>query len=323
MPASRPVIPGGGLGHFTFLCQSEDVRFAAETCAELLRHANHLLEMEQFTFDCATGLSQIPDTPGTARCIVLIGRNDRPWLIPAEDQARVKSRLQSAGRVCASGGGIFVLHHAGLLGAEPLTVHHGFRQALLEHDPMAQLSDRIVSHGRRVSTVASNIGCARAVLDLVGRQEGGFLEQALADHLGLSREDQRDISDEHWQFLRRARGNDIVAAALAEMSRHLETVLPITELCRRIGVSPRQLERHFRTLVNETPSRAYLVLRIAKARRLLSQTSLPVAEVAVACGFGNIGTMAKWYRERFGETPANTRRRVYFGGGRKTGDTAA
>ena len=48
---------------------------------------------------------------------------------------------------------------------------------------------------------------------------------------------------------------------------------------------PRQLERLFREKMGKTPSRYYLELRLQRARLLLLQTTMPILQIAVACGF--------------------------------------
>jgi transcriptional regulator GlxA family with amidase domain len=64
------------------------------------------------------------------------------------------------------------------------------------------------------------------------------------------------------------------------------------------------MERQFRNVLNETPSRYYKGLRLEKARSLLFETDLSVTEVAVACGFNSANAFSKSYRAQFGTSPA-------------------
>ena len=50
-------------------------------------------------------------------------------------------------------------------------------------------------------------------------------------------------------------------------------------------LAPAQIERLFRTEMGRSPARYYLEIRLDRARHLLIQSSMPVVEVAVACGF--------------------------------------
>ena len=48
-------------------------------------------------------------------------------------------------------------------------------------------------------------------------------------------------------------------------------------------------------------------LRLMRARQLLLQTSLPIVDVAFACGFVSTPHFSKCYREHFGIPPREER----------------
>ncbi len=80
-----------------------------------------------------------------------------------------------------------------------------------------------------------------------------------------------------------------------------------SELAGRTGLSTRQLERLFRKYLARTPTRYYQELRLYRARMLLTQTSLSVLDVALACGFISASHFSKCYREFFAKTPREER----------------
>ena len=67
------------------------------------------------------------------------------------------------------------------------------------------------------------------------------------------------------------------------------------------------MERLFRKYLKRTPQRYYLELRLERAQRLLTQSTLPVMEVALACGFVSPSHFAKCYREQYHQIPKSTR----------------
>jgi len=91
------------------------------------------------------------------------------------------------------------------------------------------------------------------------------------------------------------------------MEAHLEEPLSCAGLSARSGISTRQMERLFRKYLKRTPQRYYLELRLERAQRLLTQSSLPVMEVALACGFVSPSHFAKCYREQYSQVPKSTR----------------
>src|SRR3546814_3488786 len=91
------------------------------------------------------------------------------------------------------------------------------------------------------------------------------------------------------------------------MEAHLEEPLARAELARRAGLSSRQLERLFRRYLGRTPTRYYLELRLHRARALLTQTSMSILNVALACGFVSASHFSKCYREFFNKMPREER----------------
>ena len=67
------------------------------------------------------------------------------------------------------------------------------------------------------------------------------------------------------------------------------------------------LERLFNKYLGLSPARYYLNLRLKRARQLLSHTSMPILQVAVACGFTSASHFARCYRQLFGHAPRQER----------------
>ena len=72
----------------------------------------------------------------------------------------------------------------------------------------------------------------------------------------------------------------------------------------------RQVQMAFRQHRGVTPLEFLRTLRLDEARKRFSNGSgLSVAEVAGSLGFTHLGRFAGHYRQRFGESPAQTRRK--------------
>lgn len=90
------------------------------------------------------------------------------------------------------------------------------------------------------------------------------------------------------------------------MQANIEEPLPIAELVRLIGVSSRSLERRFRDKLSTRPTEYYRALRLNQANNLLLNTTMPISEIALACGFPSGFT--RHYRALFNVTPQAVRR---------------
>lgn len=94
------------------------------------------------------------------------------------------------------------------------------------------------------------------------------------------------------------------------MAEHLHLPLGIDELASQAGLSPRAVQMAFRQHRGVTPLEFLRTLRLDEAhKRFSSGSGLSVAEVAGSLGFTHLGRFAGHYRQRFGESPAQTRRK--------------
>ena len=94
------------------------------------------------------------------------------------------------------------------------------------------------------------------------------------------------------------------------MERSIEQPLLPEQLAAEAGVSKRQLERLFRRWLQTSPTRYYMELRLNLARTLLSQTSVPVTDIALRCGFTSPGHFSERFRATVGVSPRTFRSRA-------------
>jgi AraC family transcriptional activator FtrA len=75
------------------------------------------------------------------------------------------------------------------------------------------------------------------------------------------------------------------------------------------AVIPRALHRRFQEASGTSPGAWLLAERMARARELLEGATLPIEDVAAACGFGTAATMRHHFRTTLGVSPAAYRDR--------------
>jgi AraC family transcriptional regulator of adaptative response / DNA-3-methyladenine glycosylase II len=78
-------------------------------------------------------------------------------------------------------------------------------------------------------------------------------------------------------------------------------------LAGRLGVGGRQLRRLFRQHVGASPIAVAQTRRVLLAKQLIHETSLPMAEVALASGFNSVRRFNETFRDLFGRPPAALR----------------
>ncbi|NUR91878.1 MAG: helix-turn-helix transcriptional regulator [Nonomuraea sp.] len=95
-----------------------------------------------------------------------------------------------------------------------------------------------------------------------------------------------------------------VRAAIAVMRDRLAEPLTLAAIADEVYLSVYHLVRVFSRTTGETPHRYLTRLRIDKARRLLRDTDLPIAEIAPLCGFASPGALSTAFLRHTGERPS-------------------
>lgn len=95
--------------------------------------------------------------------------------------------------------------------------------------------------------------------------------------------------------------------ALVE-TRMTESDLDMQELERAMGMSHSQIFRKVKALTGESPSVLIRSIRLQKAKELLLNSSLTIAEVAYEVGFSTPAYFSTTFLEAFGKTPSEWRK---------------
>lgn len=82
----------------------------------------------------------------------------------------------------------------------------------------------------------------------------------------------------------------------------------VRDLAERFGIGERQLNRLFRQQLGATPKALARMQRIALAKRLLDDTELAVADVALAAGYASVRRFNEECRSVFARSPGELRR---------------
>lgn len=134
-------------------------------------------------------------------------------------------------------------------------------------------------------TASGGHAAADLMLEIISRVYGRDLVLSVADQMVYN--SARDGSaDQKVSFMARSGvRNPKFSRAVAFMRSRLEDNLGMNDLARETGISIRQLERLFDRYLDTTPKRYLTQIRMERARQLLTQTEMSVAQVCVACGF--------------------------------------
>jgi transcriptional regulator GlxA family with amidase domain len=95
---------------------------------------------------------------------------------------------------------------------------------------------------------------------------------------------------------------------LGYVEAHLEKNISIQALSEIAGLSKFHFARTFKHSKGMTPHEYTLQCRVRRAQRLLSETDMPLSEIALASGFSDQSHCARRFRQETGLTPSQYRR---------------
>ena len=301
---------------------------AFATAIEPLRSANRMLGFTAYTWRLASADGRPVRASNGVQVSVdtslederrKMGGQDRPSMVVVCSGIDVEKHQNKSvnawlreeyNRGVAIGGlctGAYILASAGLLSNRRCAIHWENLPGFAEAFPKANVFADLFEVDQNVYTCAGGTASLDMVLKLIGDDFDETLvnrvcEQVLTDRV-------RSPTDRQRLPLRARLGvqNAKVLSIIELMEANLSEPLSLIEIADEVGLSRRQIERLFQQEMGRSPARYYLEIRLDRARHLLIQSSLPVVEVAVACGFVSASHFSKCYRELYARSPQQER----------------
>jgi AraC family transcriptional regulator of adaptative response / DNA-3-methyladenine glycosylase II len=112
------------------------------------------------------------------------------------------------------------------------------------------------------------------------------------------------------------RGDAVVARALKLIDEGLLGEQPLAALAQRVHLGERQLRRLFVQRLGAAPVGVHGTRRLLFAKQLLTETALPITQVALAAGFGSLRRFNAVFQQAYRMPPRSLRR---DGGGAPAG----
>jgi len=218
-------------------------------------------------------------------------------------------RTRRVGSICT---GAFALAGTGLLDHKRATTHWAHFDEFASMFPLIELDrDALFVDVEPCHTSAGISAGIDYALALIESDLGRSMALDVARNLVV--------------FLKRPGGQAQFSAQLAvqssavEMDRfdelnrwlqdNLALELTVDLLAERVAMSPRNFARRFVEKMGMAPARYVELLRVDAARRMLTDTDLPLARVAQRCGFGSAETMRQAFHRHISSAPGDFRAR--------------
>ncbi len=223
--------------------------------------------------------------------------------------SRLRLRAKRARRIASVCTGAFLLAASGLLDGRRAATHWSYCAELARRFPKVRVeSDPIFVRDGSVWSSAGVTAGIDLALALVEEDLGPTVALAVARYLVVFMK--RPGGQAQFSTALSLQAADDKFGALHEwISKHLDDDLPLPVLADQAGMSERSFSRHYAEATGLTPARAIERLRVEAARRLLSESGLPVKRISQRCGFGSEETMRRSFLRLLAVTPQEYRTR--------------
>ena len=188
------------------------------------------------------------------------------------------------------------------------TIHWEFLDGFRESYPNVDVSSNLYEIDRNRITCAGGSAVVDLGLHLLHEHFGAPVAMAVSDQFILDHVRNSTYRQPVGSRKRRI-AHPVLAKVIDIMERNLEHPIPLSNVSSSVGVTEKQIQRLFRTYLDTSPRQYYVRARLRLARRLLTQTDMPITEVALSCGFGSLAHFSRSYRDEFGLPPTKDRRR--------------
>jgi len=229
------------------------------------------------------------------------------WEAPALLSA-LKQWSRAGSIIGALDTGAFILADAGLLKGHKTTVHYEHIDAFKELHGNIEVTEELFVHSGNRFSCAGGLAAADIALHIIRQRWGDSLANAAARYIfhpairksgSLQNPSQEEPIGIHITHK--------LKSAIRLMEQHLEETLSIPEIAGKINISHRQLDRIFLRHTGKSPVIYYLDMRLDRARGLVTQTDMPMVDIAIACGFASQVHFSRAYHKRFGLPPRSDR----------------
>ncbi|MFG1703630.1 GlxA family transcriptional regulator [Nonomuraea sp. M3C6] len=220
----------------------------------------------------------------------------------------VRRLARESRRVASVCTGAYVLAAAGLLDGRRATTHWQVAHTMAEQYPEVLVdADPIFIRDGNVATSAGVTAALDLTLAFVEEDNGTDVARTVARDLVTYLQRPGNQAQMSMFVSAPAPANSLVKRTIDYIAGHLRDDLTTPVLAVEAGVSERHLTRLFLKHLGLTPGRYVRQARTEAAAHLLASTSLPMASVAVRCGFGTAETLRQAFIDRYGIPPSRYR----------------
>ncbi|MCE2522409.1 MAG: GlxA family transcriptional regulator [Rhodobacteraceae bacterium] len=240
--------------------------------------------------------------------LVVAGGDPLKFDAPRELISWLRMQDQNGTTIGGVSGGPVILASCGLMKGRRMTVHWEHSPALRELEPEVLLEQALYIIDRNRITCAGGTAPLDLMHSLITERHGPDFARLVSDWF-------MHTEVRHWRQPQRAglverhgTTNRAVLNAIRAMEDHVADPLSLSQLASLSEVGERQLSRQFAAEFGVSVMRFYRTLRLRVAAGMLTGSSLPLTDIALASGFADSSHFSRVFSSSYGVSPRAFRR---------------
>lgn len=216
----------------------------------------------------------------------------------------LKDHYKKGGQLASLSSGSFIFARAGLLERATCTVTAEQQDIFHELYPTIPVQENLYTVSGRIFTCRGGTTALDMMMYIIGVDHGTELTAQISQQFQADRIRTLEEINRSSKYLSLRLKSPALGAAVEIMETNIEEPYSIETLCSMIGCSARHLEMIFRKYMKTTPNKHYLNIRLAKAKKLVEETGMPLSTIASACGFSSHSYMGQCFKTKYGVQPS-------------------
>ena len=244
------------------------------------------------------------DTDERLDMLLVVAGGDSKKIMQAPVYAELRSLALRGTTLGGISGGPLLLAAARLMSGWRMTVHWEHRETLLQLSDDLLVEKSIYVVDRKRVTCAGGIAALDLSHALIAQKLGVEFARRVSDwflhtEVRPSQSVQRSALTERY-----GTRNRLVLEAIELMENHMGDPLSNAEIASLLGITPRHINRLFRSELGVSPKAFNLDMRLQYARRLIKNTSLSITDLALLTGFSDSAHFSTRFKTHFGTPPS-------------------
>ena len=307
--------------HFSFVLLPRFNAMTMTTVIEPMRIANYLASDEIFTWDFRASEAGVT-TASNGMEVSCKGLEDEEpanydyigvfgsWGAETYNSPKLTHwlRRQAQKRVLLIGVelGVYALARAKVLAGLSVTTHWSWKPGFAEQFPNVDVCEQLFTIHQNIASCSGGTAGLDMMLQLIADQFNDQLALEISNQIMHTRRS----AESPQRYATGAISSDIhpsVRAAMKLVESTIEEPYSVPQICEKLEVSQRSLERLFVRDTGCTIVQFSKLLRLQYARVLLTSTKMTVREVSVACGFNSLSYFSQCFSRTFSKKPSEYR----------------